>query len=117
VDVSSWDQVLRQLGLHDPFLDQLIEGLEARGSVALGVTLCLRRVVLESYNLGLKLLVECFSSSCSRMMFSWVERHLFPLTIELQLLLLHLLSHLVEHLKELVFSLLRQLDIGGKFLR
>jgi len=41
-----------------------------------------------------------------------VERHLFPLTIGLQLLFLHLPSHLVEHLKELVFLLLRWLELA-----
>ena len=51
MDVSSWDQVLRQVGLHNPFLVHLVEGMETRGSVALGG-------VLEGFNLGLKLLVE-----------------------------------------------------------
>ena len=36
MDVSSWDYVLRQLGLHDPFLDQFVEGMEVHGSVSRG---------------------------------------------------------------------------------
>ena len=56
--MSSWNQVLRQLGLHDLFLDQLVEGMETMGSVAFEVTFCLCRVVPEGCNLGLKLLVE-----------------------------------------------------------
>ena len=55
--MSSWDQELRQLGLHALFLDQLIEGMETRGSIALWVALCLRRV-LKDCNLSLELLVE-----------------------------------------------------------
>ena len=51
MDESSWDQVLRQLGLHDPFLDQLVGGMETRGSIALGITLCLCKVVLEDCQL------------------------------------------------------------------
>jgi len=59
VDVSSWlDKVLRQLGLHDPFLDQLVEGMKTQGSVRLEVALCLCRVVLDGCDLGLELLVE-----------------------------------------------------------
>ena len=58
MDVSSWDQVLRQLSLHYPFLDQLVEGMDTWGSIALGVAFCLRRVVLEGCNLGLETLVE-----------------------------------------------------------
>ena len=50
--------MLRQLGLHDPFLDQLIEGMETQEFVALEVALCLRKVALKGYNLGLELLVE-----------------------------------------------------------
>ena len=37
MDVSSWDQVLRQLGPHDSFLDQLVESMEIQGSVVLEV--------------------------------------------------------------------------------
>ena len=49
---------MRQLGLHDPLLDQLVESVEIRGPVALGVTFYLRRVVLEGCDLGLELLIE-----------------------------------------------------------
>ena len=58
MDVSSLDHVLRQLRLYDSFLDQLVKGIETRGSVALEVALCLRRAVLYGCNLGLELLVE-----------------------------------------------------------
>ena len=58
MDVSSWVQVLRQFSLHNLFLDQLIEGMKTRGSVAFGVALCLCNIVLEGCNLGLEQLVE-----------------------------------------------------------
>ena len=41
MDVSNWDQVLRQLVIHDSFLDQLVEGMEIHGFVALKVAPCL----------------------------------------------------------------------------
>ena len=50
-------QVLRQLGLHDPLLDQFIEGVEIRGPFVLGVTFCSYRVALEGDDLSLKLLL------------------------------------------------------------
>ena len=36
VEAGNWDQMLRQLGLHDSTLDQLIEAMETRESSALG---------------------------------------------------------------------------------
>ena len=54
VEVGSWDQVLRKLGLHDSLLDQLIEGTKIQRSSVLGVTLCLRGVVLEGCDMGLE---------------------------------------------------------------
>ena len=97
---------MRQLGLHDPLLDQLVEGMKIGRPVALGIALSLYGVVLEGYDLGLKPLVKqpqlfLFSDDVFA-----VESHLLPLTIRLQLLFFHLLSHLVEHLKEWVFLLL-----------
>jgi len=68
--VSGWDQVLRQFGLHDLLLDQLVEGVETLGSSILKVALCPCGVVLEGDYLSLELLVEFFSPSCSRRIFS-----------------------------------------------
>ena len=57
IDVSSWDQMLKQLGLHDMFMDQLVEGMEIRGSVALrSPPTCVE--LFWSCNLSLKLLDE-----------------------------------------------------------
>ena len=39
VDSGSWAWVVRQLGLHDLLLDQLIEGMEIRRPIVLRVTL------------------------------------------------------------------------------
>ena len=58
MEAGGWDHVLRQLGLHDPLLDQFIEGMENRGSPVLGIAFCSRRVVLEGDNLSLELLIE-----------------------------------------------------------
>ena len=69
VNVSSWDQVLRRLDLHDPFLNQLVKGMEIWRSIALGSPACVElfwRVVTWVWNCWL----SSFSSSCSRRMFS-----------------------------------------------
>jgi len=50
--------VVRQLGLHDLLLDQLIEGMEIGRLVALGVILSLCKVVPESCDLGLEQLAK-----------------------------------------------------------
>ena len=97
-------------------MDQLVEGIEIRRYVARVVALSLCRVVLESCDLGLNLLLKQLQLLLLLDDVFAVESHLLPLMIRLQLLFLHLLSHLVEHLKKWVFSLLRQLDIGGKVL-
>ena len=60
VKAGSRDQVLRQLGLHDSPLDQVVEGMETRRFSALGIALCLSGVVLEGCDLSLDLLVELF---------------------------------------------------------
>jgi len=56
VEADGRDQVLRQLGLYDPLLDQLIESLKIWVPPALGVALCVHEVVLEGDNLSLELL-------------------------------------------------------------
>ena len=99
MEVGSRDQALRQLGLHDSPLDQLIEGKKTRGSSALGITLCSSGVVLEGCDLSLKLLVELLQLLLLTEYVLAVERHLFSLMIRLLLLFLYLLLHLVEHLK------------------
>ena len=58
MEVGSLNQALRQLGLHDLFLDQLIEGIKIQEPPALRIALRLRRVLLEGCDLGLELLVE-----------------------------------------------------------
>ena len=45
-----------------------------------------------------------------------IEGHLLSLVIGFLLLFLYLLSRLVEHVKELVFALLRRLEVGDWFL-
>ena len=50
--------MLRQLSLHDPFLNQFVKGMEIWGSPALGVAFCVHSIILEGSDLSLKLLVE-----------------------------------------------------------
>ena len=50
--------MVRQLGLHDLLLDQLVEDMEIGRPLAFRVVLSLCRVALEGYNLGLELLVK-----------------------------------------------------------
>ena len=63
-------------------------------------------IVLEGWDLGLKLLVEQSQLLLLPEDILVIEGHLLPHAIGLLLLFLHLLSHLIEHLKELVFALL-----------
>ena len=49
---------MRQLGFHDPLLDQLIEGMEIGKLVTLGVAVSFCRVFLKGFDLGLQLLVK-----------------------------------------------------------
>ena len=58
MDVGNWNYVVRQLGFHDLLLDQLVEGMEIGGPVALELVLSLCRVVLEGYDSGMELLVK-----------------------------------------------------------
>jgi len=50
--------LVRQFGLHDPLLNQLLMGMKIEGNVTLTVALCLCRFILEGYDLGLEQLVE-----------------------------------------------------------
>jgi len=50
---GSRDQVLRQIGLHDLPLDQLVEVMKTWGSSALGIALCSSGVVLKGCDLSL----------------------------------------------------------------
>jgi len=82
MEADGRDQVLRQLGIDNPLLDQFIEGVEIRGSLVLGVAYCSHRVVLEGDDLSLKLLIELlqfflFTKDVT------IERHLRPLAIRL----------------------------------
>ena len=52
MDSGSWGWVVRQLGLHDPLLNQLVEDMEI-GKLVLGIVLHLYRVILESCDLSL----------------------------------------------------------------
>ena len=52
------NQVLGELVLHDPLLDQLIKDMEIRGPVVLGVTLCPCGVILKGGHLSLELLIK-----------------------------------------------------------
>ena len=49
---------MRQFGLNDPLLDQLVKRIEIERLVALEVALNLCRVVLKGYDLHLELLVK-----------------------------------------------------------
>ena len=89
--------------------------METWGSSALGIALCLSGVILEGYNLSLKLLVELPLLLLLMEDVLAIECYLFLLMIGLLLLFLHLLFHLIEHLKELVFLLLRHSDTEGRF--
>ena len=48
MEAGSRDQVLRQFGLYNSSLDQLVEGMETRESSALRIILCLSGIVLEA---------------------------------------------------------------------
>jgi len=50
--------VALQLGLPDPLLNQLIEGVEIERLSILGLAFCLYWVILEGCNFVLELLVE-----------------------------------------------------------
>jgi len=52
--------VAQRLGLHDPLLDDLIEGKEIRRPVILKLAPSLCLIVLEGCDLGLELLVDQF---------------------------------------------------------
>ena len=117
VEASEWDQVLRQFGLHDLLLDQLVKGVETRVSSVLGVIFSPCVVVLEGCDLSLELLVELLQLFLLMEDVLRFERHLFSLTIGLLLLFLHFLFHLVQNLKEMVFLWLRQLEAERRLLR
>jgi len=102
--------VVPRLDLHDPLLDQLIEGKEIRRHVVLELARNLYWIVLEGCDFGLELLVEQSQLLLLLEDIFVIEGHLLPLAIGLLMLFLNLLSHLVEHLKELVFTLMRWLD-------
>ena len=106
--------MLRQLGLHDLLLDQLVESMATRRPSTLGVALGSHGIVLEGDDLSLELLVERFHFLFTEDVVT-IERHMFSLAIGLQLFF-HLLSHFIEHLKELVFLLMRRLDAGRRLL-
>jgi len=81
VGAGGRDQVLRQLGLHDPLLDQFIEGMEIRGPHILSVAFFSRGVVLEGDDLSLELLIELLQFFLFAKDVVIIERHLCPLAI------------------------------------
>ena len=48
MEAGSRDQVLRQFGLYNSPLDQLVEDMETQESSALRIILCLSGIVLEA---------------------------------------------------------------------
>ena len=99
-----------RLDLHDPLLDQLIEGKEIRRHVVLELAPSLYWIILEGCDFGLELLVGQSQLLLLLEDIFVIEGHLLPLAIGLLMLFLNLLSHLVEHPKEMVFTLMRWLD-------
>jgi len=73
--------VLRQFGIHDPLLDQFIEGMEIWGPPILGVAFCSRRVVLKGDDLSLKLLIELLQFFLFVKDFVMIENHMLSLMI------------------------------------
>ena len=51
-----WVVGIRRFSLHDPLLNQLVEGMEIKRSIAIRFALNLCKVVLEGNDLGLELL-------------------------------------------------------------
>ena len=78
---DGWSRsVLRQLGLYDPLLDQLVEGVDIWGPPALGVTFCVHEVILEGGDLSLELLIKQLQFLFAEDVVTF-ERHLLPLLI------------------------------------
>ena len=86
---------MRQLSLHNPLLDQLVEGIKIEKLVALRVALILYWVVLKDCDSCLELLIEQSQQLLLPEDLLAVENHLLPLAIRLRMLFLHLLSHLI----------------------
>ena len=98
VGTGGRNQVLGELGLHDPLLDQLIEDMEIWGPVVLGVTLHPCGLVLKDDDLRLELLIKLLQLFQFAKDVITVENYLLSLVVRL-LLFLHPLLHLPKHLK------------------
>ena len=81
MDLDGWNRVIRQLGLLDQLLDQLIKGPEVGRTVVVRVTLHLHWVILEGGDLGQKLLVELPESLLFLKDVLAIESHLLSFAI------------------------------------